>query len=493
MNRHRLNVLWLAVLLAALHCSLPPAIAEAKDGVSEALLSNGMKVILQENHRAPIVSFQVWYRAGSRNEQWGKTGLAHLLEHLMFKGTAKVPGSEFSRRVQENGAEFNAFTSSDYAGYFETLSSDRIQVAIELEADRMKNLKLTDEDFGTERMVVTEERRMRTEDNPQAYLMEQLDATAYVTQPYHWPPVGWIDDIGRLTVEDARAFYRTYYNPANAFIVVVGDATMEDLLPRLEKTFGSIPKETVPEAFHYEDPPQAGERRIEVARPAQLATIILAYHVPNVRSADSYVLEVISSILGAAKSSRLYERLITEGKMAVEADADYSHLSFDPGLFYLSATVMPDKTAEEVEAAMVAELERLKNEPLGAEELQKAKNQLEAGFVFQRDSLFYQGMMLARYEIASSWKELADYVPSIRKVTAEDIQRVARLYFTPRNLTAGTLVPVAGEGGAPPPGGSAIREKVVRLRDDGTAGSRTLPPNGPSAGAAAVQQEVWKP
>jgi zinc protease len=484
---HRLNLLWLAVLLVAFHSGLPPALAGAKEGVSEALLSNGMKVILQENHRAPIVSFQVWYRAGSRNEQWGRTGLAHLLEHMMFKGTATVPGSEFSRRVQENGAEFNAFTASDYAAYFETLSSDRIQIAIELESDRMKNLKLTEEDFRKERMVVTEERRMRTEDNPQAYLMEQLDATAYVTQPYHWPPVGWIDDIGRLTVDDARAFYRTYYNPANAFIVVVGDATMEDLLPRLEKTFGAIPRETVPEPLHFEDPPQSGERRIEVARPAQLASLIMAYHVPNVRSEDSYVLEVISSVLGAAKSSRLYERLITEGKLAVEADADYSHLSFDPGLFYISASVMPDKTAREVEEAIVAELERLKNEPVGAEELEKAKNQLEAGFVFQRDSLFVQGMMLARYEIASSWKELARYVPSVRRVTAEDIQRVARRYFTPRNLTAGTLVPDAGEGGAPPPVGSAIRDKVVQLRDDGAARTEVLRPGGPLPGTAAVQ------
>jgi len=484
-----LKLLLTVLLTTAIHHGVGAVPARGQEGVSEALLSNGMRVILQENHRAPIVSFQVWYRAGSRNEQWGKTGLAHLFEHLMFKGTETVSGSEFSRRIQENGAEFNAFTSSDYAAYFENLGSDRLQVAIDLEADRMRNLKLSPEDFQTEKMVVMEERRMRTEDNPQAYLLEQLDATAYQNQPYRWPPVGWFDDLARLTVEDASAFYRTFYNPANAFIVVVGDATMEDLLPRLEKSFGVIPGGAVPERFRFADPPQVGMRRIEVERPAQLAAVIMAYHVPNVRSPDAYVLEVISSVLGAAKSSRLYERLIADGKLAVEADADYSLLSFDPGLFYISATVMPGKTAGDVEEAVTAELERLKNEPVSDEELEKAKNQLEAMFVFHRDSLFYQGMMLAQYEIAVGWKEIAGYVPSIRKVTAEDIRRVARLYFTPRNLTVGTIVPVAGEGGAPPPASSPIIEKTVRLKNEGAVTTGVPCPGGPTGSAGSGEQE----
>ena len=212
--------------------------------VQETVLSNGLKVILLENHKVPEVTFQVWYRVGSRNETWGKTGLSHMLEHMMFKGTKKVKGEEFTRAVEEIGGNDNAFTSNDFTAYFENVSSDRVQVPIDLEADRMENLQLKEEDFRTERMVVLEERRMRTEDS-QSYLAEQVEATAFQTSPYHWPTIGWYEDIERFTLEDLKIYYKIHYNPANAVLVIVGDFKKDDLLPRLEKAFGSILKREV--------------------------------------------------------------------------------------------------------------------------------------------------------------------------------------------------------------------------------------------------------
>ena len=404
------------------------SIAEAglRENVFETVLPNGLKVILLENHKAPLVTFQVWYRVGSRNEAWGKTGLSHMLEHMMFKGTEKVGPGEFSRIIQENGGNDNAFTSHDYTAYFENLSSDRIQVTIDLESDRMQSLTLREEDFRTERMVVMEERRLRTEDNPQAALTEQIMATAFQVSPYHWPIIGWMEDIARYTLEDLKVYYRTYYNPANAFLMVVGDFKREELLPRIEKVFGSIPKGMVPNQDRDRDPPQTGERRIFVKKEAQLPSIVMGYHVPNLREPDSYVLEVIATILSGGKSSRLYQSLVREKRLVLSADADHSLISRDPSLFYLSADLLPNKDVAEVEKALDQEIERLKKEPVEERELEKVKNQLEAAFIFGQDSIFNQAMLLAQHEIALSWKAIDDYIPSIRKVTPEDIQRVAK-------------------------------------------------------------------
>jgi len=440
------------------------SISEAglRENVFETVLPNGLKVILLENHKAPLVTFQVWYRVGSRNEAWGKTGLSHMLEHMMFKGTERVGPEEFSRIIQENGGNDNAFTSRDYTAYFENLSSDRIQVAIDLESDRMQNLLLREEDFRTERMVVMEERRLRTEDNPTAYLSEQLEATAFQIHPYHWPIIGWMEDIGRFTLEDLKDYYRTYYNPANASLVVVGDFKKEELLPRIEKAFGLIPKGVVPNQDRDRDPPQTGERRIFVKKEAQLPALVMGYHVPNLREPDSYVLEVIATILSGGKSSRLYQSLIREKRLVLSADADHSLLSRDPSLFYLSADLLPNKEVAEAEKALDQEIERLKKEPVEERELEKVKNQLEASFVFGQDSIFNQAMLLAQHEIVLSWKAIDDYIPSIRKVTPEDIQRVAKQYLIPDNRTVGILIPLPPKEGKPGPTGPPVKERIVR-------------------------------
>jgi len=448
-------------LLLFLVSVFPSFGAGLKNQVHEATLSNGLKVLLFEKHRSPLVTFQVWYRVGSRNEAWEKTGLSHMLEHMMFKGTAKVGPEEFSRIIQENGGQDNAFTSRDYTAYFETLNSERIDVAIGLESDRMQNLMLREEDFRIERMVVMEERRLRTDDNPTSFLYEQLEAAVYEVQPYHWPIIGWMEDIRRLTLEDLKAHYRTYYNPVNAILVIVGDFKTEDLLPKLEKAFGSIPRGAVPEQKKPLDPPQIGERRIEIKKEAQLPYIAIGYRAPNLQDPDGYVLEVIATILSGGRSSRLYQDLVRGNHLVFSADADQSLLSRDPSLFYLTANPLPGKEASDVEKALGEEVERLQKESVGEKELEKAKNQLEASFIFAQDSLFYQAMLLAHHEIASSWTTINDYLPSIRKVTPEDIRRVAQKYFVPENRTVAVLIPLSPKGGesvpAEPPKRGLIR------------------------------------
>ncbi|RPJ04288.1 MAG: insulinase family protein, partial [Deltaproteobacteria bacterium] len=236
----------LFLLLLLFVFTLSKSEAGLRENVYETVLPNGLKLILLENHKAPLITFQVWYRVGSRNEEWGKTGLSHMLEHMMFKGTKKVGPEEFSRITQENGRNDNAFTSSDYTAYFENISSDSVNVPIELESDRMQNLVLREEDFNTEKMVVMEERRLRTDDDPQSFLMEQLDATAFQTSPYHWPTIGWMEDIRRFTLEDLKSYHRIYYNPANAFLVVVGDFKKDGLLQIIQDKFGQVPKGRAP-------------------------------------------------------------------------------------------------------------------------------------------------------------------------------------------------------------------------------------------------------
>jgi len=450
-------------ILACLQCFLPRlSNAALRDQVYETLLPNGLKVILLETRRAPVITFQVWYRVGSRNEEWGKTGLSHMLEHMMFKGTENISGKDFSRIIQENGGNDNAFTSQDFTAYFENLSADRIQISLDLESDRMQNLLLKEDDFGTERMVVLEERRLRTEDNPKAYLLEQLNATAFNASPYHWPTVGWMQDIERLSLEDLKLYYRTFYNPANAFLVVAGDFKKEDLLPGIAKAFGPLQKGIAPGQQKDIDEPQTGERRMIVKKEAKLPFLVMAFHVPNLRDPDSYVLEVIGSLLSAGKSSRLYKKLVQESQLAIEVEAENSLVSYDPNLFMISAAVFPGRDVAELETTLDEELEKLRTIVVGELELQKAKNQIEAAFVFAQDSLFYRAMLLAQYEIGVDWKRIDDYIPSVRKVTSEDILRVARRYLIPDNRTVGVLLPLPPGQEKATPSAFTIRSRVVR-------------------------------
>jgi zinc protease len=424
---------------------LIPINATAGD-VKETILPNGLKVLTLENHKAPVVTFQVWYKVGSRNDPVGKTGISHLLEHMMFKGTKKYGPQEFSKIIQKNGGNDNAFTSKDYSTYFQNISSDRIDILLELESDRMVNLLIYHREVLSERDVVAEERRMRYEDDPQSTIYEELMATAFKAHPYRWPVIGWMADIQSINRDDLYNHYRTYYVPNNATIVVVGDFDTDKLLKKIESSFGTIPKGLQPPEYNFIEPPQKGERRVVVKKEAQLPYIAIAYHVPNFKESDSYPLEVLSVILSGGKSSRLYENIVYKKQIALYAGGEYEGLSKDPSLFYLYASVAPGKKVEEVESSLYEEIERLKNELVTDREIEKAKNQLNASFIMGQDSNFYQGMLLGRYEVMSDWRLKDQYLEGIRKVTKEDIQRVAKKYLIDDNRTVGILIPLLPKG-----------------------------------------------
>ncbi|HLC41568.1 MAG TPA: pitrilysin family protein [Methylomirabilota bacterium] len=414
----------------------------AADQVLEATLPNGLKLLLSEDHRSPIVTVQIWYRVANRNEQLGKTGLSHLLEHMMFKGTARFGPGAYAKIVEQNGGNDNAFTSQDHTGYFVNIAADKLDIVLDLEADRMQHLTLDAKEFESEREVVIEERRTRSEDNPVGALVEELNAMAFKAHPYGWPIIGWMEDIRRLTVEDLRDYYRTYYRPNNAVMVIVGDFSVQAVLKKVEEKFGAIPKAPEPPQVRSVEPEQRGERRVVLRREAELPFVFYGYLTPNYRSQDSYALELLSTVLSGGRASRLYRRLVYEQQLALDAGGDYTQLAADPDLFTFYAQVMPEKSVEEVERTLSAEVEKLRSELVDELELARAKNQLEAAFLFGQDSIFQRARILMRYELAGGWRLRDAYLPGIRAVTREDIRRVAQSYFTPDRRNVAILIPL---------------------------------------------------
>ncbi|HET8580138.1 MAG TPA: pitrilysin family protein, partial [Nitrospiraceae bacterium] len=398
--------------------------------VHESVLTNGLKVLLVEVPKAPVVTVQVWYKVGSRNEVMGRAGLSHMLEHMMFKGTAKYPKGTFSRTIRKNGGNDNAFTSQDFTAYFENLAGDRVELALELEADRMQGLILDEKELQLEREVVKEERRLRLEDDPKSFLVESLLAQAFLIHPYHWPTIGWFPDLNAMTLEDLQRHYDLYYSPNNATLVIVGDIKAETLLPTIKRLFEPIPKGPSPPPQSIVEPEQRGERRIVVKREAQVPFVMAGYRVPNYPSEDSYALTILESILSHGKSSRLYRSLVYEQKTALEVGAEYSLLQADPDLFYCFALVKPGHKVQEVEQALYREIERIQAAAPTEQELQRAKNQVEASYVFGQDSVFRQAMLLGQAEsVGAGWGHVEQFLTRMRGVTAEDVQRVARRYF----------------------------------------------------------------
>lgn len=460
-------------------------------GISDAAryetLPNGMQVIVLENHKAPVATFNIFYKVGSRNEQVGMTGLSHLCEHLMFRGTKKLKPEEFSNIIQENGGEDNAFTTADYTDYFEVINRDHLEVPIALEADRMANFE--PKGFDSEKAVVMEERRLRTEDNPEDALSEMTQAAAYVEHPYHWPVIGWMHDIQGLTLADAIHYHAINYSPQNAIVVAVGDFDAGRVLKQIRDSFGAIKNGPKPAIVSDVEPPQDGERRVIVRHAANLPAFAEAFHVPNYKSAgDAFALEVAGEILGDGKSSRLYKDLVIEKRMVVDVGVEFEMTSFDPGLMWVSAQMRPGVKSDDVIAEVGRQLAELRSKPVSAEELQKAKNLEQAGFVFGQDSIFREAMELGLYQMLGNYKMVDQYLAGIDKVTAADVQRVARKYMVDSNRTIGILVPTGvlpheaggGMGGAvhhaggigndggvapEPPGGGRIRRGGPRLGD----------------------------
>ncbi|HEU4369034.1 MAG TPA: pitrilysin family protein, partial [Methylomirabilota bacterium] len=415
--------------------------ARAADAVLAATLDNGLRVLLLEDRRSPIVSVQTWYRVGSRNEARGASGIAHFLEHLMFRGTSRHGPGAFARQVERNGGQDNAFTSQDVTSYFVNIAADRLDLVLELEADRMHNLVLDPKIIESEREVVIEERRTRTEDDPGGFLGEEVSAIAFHAHPYGQPIIGWTVDIKRVTPEEIRTFYKTYYVPNNAILVVVGDFKAPEVLAKVRAAFGPIPRGAEPPPVTAVEPPQNGERRTLVQKTAELPIVYLGYHVPNQKSQDAAALEVLAVVLAAGRTSRLYRDLVHERQLALEAGGDYSYFSLDPNLFWFWATPLPGQTAETMEKELLGHMERLKREPVSDVELARAKNQVEASFVFQDDSIHRRASLLARFELIGGYALKDRYLASIRAVTAADLQRVAGAYFAGDRKNVGILLP----------------------------------------------------
>ena len=413
--------------------------------VKEYTLDNGLKVLISEDHKVPLATFQIWYRVGSRNEPGGKSGLSHLLEHMMFKGTPRYGSKEFSKIIQRNGGMDNAYTTNDHTTYFQTMASDRIELSIDLESDRMTNLIMDPKETMAERAVVMEERRLRTEDDPQNALFENTIATAIKEHPYRRPVIGWMSDIASIERDDLYAYYKKFYAPNNAFVVIVGDVNPDEIMKKITASFGQIKVSENQKAHISREPEQNGEKKVSLKKEAELPYILIGYHTPSVPHEDSYGLEVLSYLLSGGKSSRIYKSLVYEKKLALNAGVDYSGTHLDPFLFFVWGTPVPGAEVATLEKALYAEIESLNNTLPSEQEIQKAKNQIEASFVFGQDSLYMQAMKIGKFEILGGWKLMDTYLEGIRKVTPQDIQRVAKKYFTEENRTVGILIPTKSE------------------------------------------------
>lgn len=437
----------------------------------ETTLTNGLRVIVKEDHRSPVVVSQIWYKVGSQDEPEGLTGISHALEHMMFKGTAKHGPNEFSRIIAENGGRENAFTSYDYTAYFQQLEKSRLPIAFELEADRMRNLTLADEEFRKEIKVVMEERRLRTDDQPEALVQEKFMATAYRVHPYRHPVIGWMTDLKSLTIEEVRDWYHRWYTPSNAILVVVGDVQPKEVFALAEKYFGPVPAHPLDRPKAIVEPGQTGERRARVSVPAEVPYMLMGFHTPVLASAghggdvaewEPYALSILGGVLDGGQASRFERELVRDKKIASSIDLDYTAVSRSPTMFLVDATPTKGHTVAELERAILGQIERIQHEPVTAEELKRVKAQVVAGNVYSLDSVFYQAMRIGQMAaVGLDWRMLDDYVNKLNAVTAEQVQKVAQKYLIDGNLTVTVLDPQPmGQGQRRMPrrqGGSDVR------------------------------------
>ncbi|NOU40716.1 MAG: insulinase family protein [Methylotenera sp.] len=435
-----------------------PLTVFANASIQEFKLDNGLKLIVQEDHRSPVVVSQVWYRAGSLDEVNGKTGVAHVLEHMMFKGTKQVPSGQFSRLIAAAGGKENAFTSTDYTCYFQQLEKSNLPLSFKLEADRMVNLQLTEEDFAKEIKVVMEERRWRTDDKPQSQVNEAFQGVVYRAHPYARPVIGFMNDLENMTVEDAREWYRNWYAPNNATLVVVGDVNAQEVYALAKKHFGHLKPKVLPARKPQVEPAQIGERRVVVKAPAKLPYLLMGYHVPALATPETdwepYALEVLAGVLSGNPAARLNQKLVRETQLAIDASAGYDLLARGrQSVFALDGTPSEGKTVIELETALLQQIENIKDSGVTVEELDRVKAGVIAADVYKRDSMFYQGMQLGTIEtIGFPWQILQDYPAKLRAVTQEQVQAVAKKYLRKDNLTIATLDPQSMDPNAKPQG-----------------------------------------
>jgi len=408
-------------------------------------LSNGLKLILLEEHSVPVVDLQIWYHVGGKDEQPGHTGFAHLFEHLMFKGSAHVGPDEHSRIIEAAGGYDNAETGDDTTQFFETFPSNYLERVLWLEADRMGSLNVDDANFKSERQVVEEERRVRVDNQPYGSLEEDLRAAAFTVHGYHHTPIGSIADLDKATLQDVRDFFNTYYKPNNATLVIVGDFNSEQALSWTHKYFDGIPASAKPiPRRDTPEPPQTAERTVEKSYSnSPLPAVVIGYKMPARYAPDSYPLDLASNILAGGESSRLYQSLIYKQQIAVES-AGFGNFTEDPNLFWAFAIMNPGHSAADGEKAVLAVLDGLKNEPVDAKELQKAKNQEISSFILGRDTDEEKAEAIESAAVIGKNPDLVNTeLERYLAVTPVDIQRVAKDYFVPQHATVLIVTPAA--------------------------------------------------
>ena len=450
--------------LTAVILLLVSQLALAGGAVHEYQLDNGLKLIVKEDHRAPVVVSQVWYKVGASYEHDGITGISHVLEHMMFKGTDKHPAGEFSRIISENGGSENAFTGQDYTAYFQRLEKSRLPVSFELEADRMRNLHLLEEEFRKEIKVVMEERRLRTEDKPTALTYEQFQASAFISSSSRIPTIGWMNDLENLQLADLQAWYERWYAPNNAVLVVVGDVEPEAVLKLARQHFGALQPEKIVPPKPRVEPQQRGRRSITVRAPAEVPYLIMGYKTPVLKTAvkdwEPYALEVLASILDGGDSSRLTRDLVRGSQIATSAGAGYDLYERQEALFLFDGTPAGEYSVDELQQALLQQIQRLQDKLVEPDELQRVKSKVVADAIYELDSTFYQAMKIGQLEATGLDWRLADvYVDRINAVTAEQVQAVARKYLVEENLTVAVLDPLpmqTGQTAAALPGGGYV-------------------------------------
>lgn len=415
-------------------------------------LPNGLKVVVVEDHSAPLVSVQVWVHAGSRNEVPGITGISHVLEHMMFKGTRKMKSEEYSLTIQRWGGMDNAFTFEEGTAYFSVLHRKYLPKILEIEYDRFSNPVFRE--FESEIEVVREERRWRTENSPEGSLYELVRATAYLAHPYHHPVVGWMSDLESLSREDVEGYFRTYYVANNMTLVISGDVTPEEVRPLVESTFGKLPRRKDPPPVRTREPQQEGRRHVILKREGFSRAWVGVFHIPEGKHPDLPALEVLAGVLSDGKSSRLYKRLVKEEQLALDVSA-YAEQQKDPGLFVIWVTLRPDADPARVESAVFEEISRIQQEGVTDREVEKARNRVTASFIRRQQSVVSKGILVGIFDIMEGHPEAAlEWPQKLYAVTQEDIQRVAQLYLQPDRMTVGELVPI------PPKDMEAFRKKM---------------------------------
>jgi len=431
------------ILLSALVFISPIALAQ----VHEFKLDNGLKIIIKEDHRAPVVVSQIWYKVGSSYEHSGITGVSHVLEHMMFKGTKKYGAGEFSRIIAENGGRENAFTGQDYTAYFQQLEKSRLGTALELEADRMRGLLLQPEEFAKEVKVVMEERRMRTDDKPRSLTYEQFTATAFVNSPYHNPIIGWMEDIKSMHVDDLKTWYDNWYTPNNATLVIVGDVKATEAYELAKKYFGNIKSHPVPALKPRQEINQKGIKRVSVRVPAKLPYVIMGYKVPVVATAkepwEPYALELLAGVLDGSNSGR-FEKILIRGKqIATSTSISYGPYSRITDMFVIAGTPAQNISPAKLEKSFLEQIKDAQTKLIPVAELDRVRAQLKASKIYERDSIFYQAMQIGTLEtVGLRWTLMDEYLGHIEKITPQQLKKVANKYLHEDALTIAVLDPL---------------------------------------------------